>query len=196
MGKIAVFGGSFDPVHKAHVQIVKEALSSFDLKKVIFVIAYAPPHKIKQHADIADRIEMLKLALESEDPEKIEISLYEAEQQKKIYSYETLDHFKKLYPDDEICMIIGSDSLLDLPNWKNPEYLTSQYKFIVAKRPGVVIDKETKFLESCLFIDKEIADISSTKIRELINKGDNAVLDFIDEKVYDYIKEHKLYMSI
>ncbi|MCL2390824.1 MAG: nicotinate (nicotinamide) nucleotide adenylyltransferase [Endomicrobia bacterium] len=193
MGKIAVFGGSFDPPHKAHIQIAKEALSSFDLKKIIFVIAYAPPHKVKLYADISDRIAMLKLALESESPEKTEIGYYEVEQGRKVYSYETLDHFKKIYPDDEIFMIIGSDSLLDLPNWKNIEYLASQYKFIVAKRPGAVIERGTKFLERCLIIDKEMRDISSTEIRDLVSKNNGLAADFTDEKVYDYIKKQKLY---
>ncbi|MDR1695476.1 MAG: nicotinate (nicotinamide) nucleotide adenylyltransferase [Endomicrobium sp.] len=194
MEKIAVFGGSFDPPHKAHVQIAKEALKAFDLKKVIFVPAYAAPHKTKQYADISDRIEMLKIALASENPDKTEIGLYEARQRRKVYSYETLDHFKKIYPDNEIFMIIGSDSLLDLPGWKNIEYLASQYKFIVAKRPGAVIEEGTKFTDRCLFIDKETEDISSSEIRGLISKNDGSVLDFIDEKVYGYIKERKLYI--
>ncbi len=76
MIKIAVFGGSFDPVHKSHIQLVKFVLESYDFKKIIFVVAYAPPHKSKQYASIEDRVAMLKLA--NAGLPKIEISLYEA----------------------------------------------------------------------------------------------------------------------
>ncbi|MCL2145174.1 MAG: nicotinate (nicotinamide) nucleotide adenylyltransferase [Endomicrobia bacterium] len=191
MNKIVIFGGSFDPVHKAHIDMAKETLKLQGVGKVIFVPAYIPAHKTSQFADINDRIAMLKLAVNN--IEKTEISFFEAEKQDIVYSYQTLDYFKSLYPDNEILMLIGSDSLKDLPTWKNIEYLASQYKFIVAKRPGSVIEKGTKFLDRCIFPDIPAKDISSTLIRKLLKENDEQVKELLDGNVYDYIKARGLY---
>jgi nicotinate-nucleotide adenylyltransferase len=191
MNKIAVFGGSFDPVHKSHIQIAKFVLNFFELKKLIFVIAYSPPHKIKQYACVDDRIVMLKLA--AGNLEKTEISLYEVQRRETVYSYQTLDYLQSLYSKDEIYMVIGSDSLLDLSAWGNIDYLTERYKFIVAKRSGIKINEDTKYLDKCVFIDQEIENISSTKIRELIKKDSTKIVPLLDEKVYNYIIKNGIY---
>ncbi|MDR2351393.1 MAG: nicotinate (nicotinamide) nucleotide adenylyltransferase [Endomicrobium sp.] len=191
MSKIAIFGGSFDPVHKSHIQLVKFALESCDFKKVIFVIAYTPPHKSKQYANIDDRIAMLSIA--TKGLPQIEISLYELLKKKIVYSYQALDYFQSLYPEDEIYMIIGSDSLLELPTWKNIDYLSSRYKFMVVKRPGVKIKKDTKYLDRCIVAQNETKDISSTKIRQMIKEDSKKSKLFLDKKVYSYIVKRRLY---
>ncbi|MDR1511268.1 MAG: nicotinate (nicotinamide) nucleotide adenylyltransferase [Endomicrobium sp.] len=192
MSKIAIFGGSFDPVHKSHIQIATLALKSFNLKELIFVVAYAPPHKRRQYADIKDRISMLKLV--THNVNKIKISCYEAQKRKVVYSYQTLDHFQNLYFFDEIYMIIGSDSLLNLSTWENIDYIVTHYKFIIAKRPNIEISSNIKYLDRCVFIDKEIEDISSTKIRELIKLDPMMAASLLDKKVYDYIAQKQLYV--
>lgn len=191
MHKIAIFGGSFDPIHKSHIQTVKLAFKSFNLKKMFFVIAYTPPHKAKQYAHIKDRISMLKLA--AGNMQKTEISLYEARKLETVYSYQTLDYFNTLYAEDEIYMVIGSDSLLDLPTWRNVDYMAGRYKFIVAKRPGFEVNKNVKYLDRCVFIDKETEDISSTKIRKFVKKDYKKAASFLDKKVYNYIIQNGLY---
>ncbi|MCL1971933.1 MAG: nicotinate (nicotinamide) nucleotide adenylyltransferase [Endomicrobia bacterium] len=191
MNKIAVFGGSFDPVHKAHAEMAKETLKIHGIEKIIFVPAYIPPHKTKQFANIDDRIAMLRLAVNN--IEKTEISFFEAEKQEAVYSYQTLDYFRTLYPDSEILMLIGSDSLRDLHTWKNIDYLVSNYRFIVAKRPDVVIGKNEKYAGRCIFLDVPIQNISSTQIRKLLEKNDEMVKDMLDKNVYEYIKKRGLY---
>ena len=191
MHKIAIFGGSFDPVHKSHIQTAELAFKSFDLKKMIFVIAHTPPHKTKQYAYIEDRISMLKLA--TENIQKTEISLYEAQKLETVYSYQTLDYFNSLYPEDEIYMVIGSDSLLDLPTWKNIDYMSGRYKFIVAKRAGFEVNKNVKYLDRCVFIDKETEDISSTEIRRLVKEDYKKAASLLNKKVYNYIIQNGLY---
>ncbi|MDR0977831.1 MAG: nicotinate (nicotinamide) nucleotide adenylyltransferase [Endomicrobium sp.] len=191
MSKIAVFGGSFDPVHNSHIQIVEFALESRKFTKVIFVPAYSPPHKSRQYAAVEDRIAMLRLAVQGLGG--IEINLYEVLKKGVVYSYQTLDHFHYLYPHDEIYMIIGSDSLLDLPTWKNIDYLAGSYKFMVVKRPGVKIGKNTKYLDRCIFAENEAGDISSTMIRHMIKENSQKTHLFLNEKVYDYIVKRRLY---
>jgi nicotinate-nucleotide adenylyltransferase len=191
MSKIAVFGGSFDPVHNAHIQLLNFALKSCNLKKIICVIAYSPPHKSKQYASIDDRIIMLKLA--TKRLSQIEISLYEVLKKDVVYSYQTLDYFQSLYPKDEIYMIIGTDSLLELSTWKNIDYLAGHYKFMVVKRPGIKIKKNTKYLDRCIFAQDETKNISSTEIRHLIKKNLKKAEQFLDENVYNYIVKRRLY---
>ena len=191
MGKIAVFGGSFDPVHKGHIQIAEAVLKEIAPSKLIFVPAFAPPHKVRQYADIYDRIAMLKLAIAG--LKEAEISYFEAEKQEIVYSYRTLDYFQGIYPKDEIMMVVGSDSLLDLPDWKNIDYLTGKYKFIVAKRPDIKFDFRTKYFDRCVFLRDEIADISSTRIRDLICGQNRQAQELLDENVLAYIKENGLY---
>jgi nicotinate-nucleotide adenylyltransferase len=191
MNKIAIFGGSFDPIHRSHIQIAKVVLESVDCKKLIFVVAYAPPHKIRQYVCIEDRLYMLKLA--TKNMRQIEINLYEAQKHKIVYSYQTLDYFQSLYPKDDIYMVIGSDSLLDLPTWKNIDYLVNHYKFIVVKRSKIEIIKNTKYLGKCILIDKEIENISSTEVRELIKEDSEKAASLLDKEVYNYIVQNKLY---
>jgi nicotinate-nucleotide adenylyltransferase len=90
-------------------------------------------------------------------------------------------------------MVIGSDSLLDLPTWKNIYYMVSRYKFIVAKRPGFEVNKNVKYLDRCVFIDKEMEDISSMKIRRLVKEDYKKAASLLDKKVYNYIIENGLY---
>ena len=191
--RVAVFGGSFDPIHKAHTEIARLALAEMDLEGIIFVPAWQAPHKRGHFAKPQDRLEMLKIALNG--IAKVQISLYEIDKGDKVYSYQTLDHFQFIYPNDEIFLIIGSDSLNDLPTWKNIDYLASKYRFIMAKRLGISSDERTPFYDRCLFLSREIADISSTQIRTLLNSDDKKARAFLDEKVYRYIKDHGLYSN-
>ncbi|MDR2616572.1 MAG: nicotinate (nicotinamide) nucleotide adenylyltransferase [Endomicrobium sp.] len=191
MSKIAIFGGSFDPVHKAHIQISEAVLKTFNLKKLIFVVSYTPPHKDKQYANVKDRVEMLRLA--TKNLNNVEVSLYEAEKQNIVYSYQTLDYFQKMYQPDEICMVIGSDSLADLPTWKNIDYLASKYKFIVARRPGICVNSDTKYLDRCIFVYKEIANISSSLVRCCLKNNKQEASKMLCASVYNYIIENGLY---
>ncbi|MDR0985170.1 MAG: nicotinate (nicotinamide) nucleotide adenylyltransferase [Endomicrobium sp.] len=195
MNKIAVFGGSFDPVHISHVKIAELVIKVFNFKKIIFVAACCPPHKKKCYASIEDRINMLKLAT-YEIRENVEISLYET-YKKKVYSWETLNYFSSIYPTMNIYMIIGSDSLLDLSNWERIDYIINHYKFIVARRFGIkLINKSVKYLNNCIFLNKEIDAISSTRIRHLVKLNDKLVSKLLNYKVYKYILKNKLYKNV
>ena len=108
--KIGILGGTFDPIHNAHIEIAKNALEQFKLDKVWIMPTPNPPHKDKANiTSVEDRVNMFKLAIENIDG--LELCDYEIKKEGKVYSADTLTELKELYPDDKFYFIIGSDSL-------------------------------------------------------------------------------------
>lgn len=196
MGRIGLFGGTFDPPHIGHIELAKEVLSRFSLDKIIFIPAGNPPHKTdKVITDKVHRFEMVKISIKESD--KFLLSDFDVKNEKPNYSYLTIEHFKNAYPDDEIFFIVGEDSYRDFPLWKNYPDILSLCSFIVVNRPGVLdIDYFTKYKNiapdhSALFLDDFSCDLSSTDLREQLAKG-NAE-NSLPSGVAEYIKRHKLY---
>jgi nicotinate-nucleotide adenylyltransferase len=193
MSKIAIFGGSFDPIHKAHVQIAKLALKLYKLDKIFFVIAIKPPHKSRQYANITDRLNMLHIA--THNLQKIEVSLYEVNQNKTVYSYQTLDYFQKQYSKAKIYMIIGSDCVLNFHQWNNICYISKHYNLIVVKRKGIDLSINSRlcYYSNYNFINNDVCDISSTTLRKLIKDNSTKAKVFLNPQVYNYILQNDLY---
>ena len=198
--KICISGGTFDPIHKGHIEIAKIALSQFNLDKVIFM----PTGNSYMKSDVTPsihRYNMLKLAIEGVD--KFEISDLEIKRAGYTYTKDTVVYFKENYPDDELYFLIGTDTLFMLEKWYMPEYLFKNLIFIVAKRgdaESVAKAEELieKFNADIRFMHNDIIDISSTEIRE---EFDNKSYDefnnrFFDKKVFEYIKENHLYKEM
>ena len=118
--KIAVFGGSFDPVHREHIHLVEAAIRSLALDKLFVMPAGQPPHK-KNKALLADkdRLELCRLAFL--DNEKVVVSDYEIAKGGTSYTYLTCQYFRALYPDADIYWLVGTDMLRDFPTWRNPQ---------------------------------------------------------------------------
>ena len=190
MSKIGVLGGSFDPVHNAHLEIAKKAFDEFGLDLVIFVPAYLPPHKKKLEVSDEHRLNMISLCIESNP--KFLLDKFEIESKKIIYSFQTLDYLQNKYSGNSIKLIIGSDTFNQLNTWKKPDYIAEKYGFLVMKRPNVIIDLSSKYCRFSLFSQILTEDISSTQIRKKIkNKED--VAGYIPKKVLNYIKDRNLY---
>ncbi|MDR0890836.1 MAG: nicotinate (nicotinamide) nucleotide adenylyltransferase [Endomicrobium sp.] len=191
MRKIAIFGGSFDPIHKAHINVAKLALQLCNLNKIIFVLSTRPPHKIKQHANILDRINMLNIAIAKF--KKFELSLYEANQNKTVYSYQTLDYFQRQYTHDKIYLIVGSDCFLNFHSWNNISHIKEYYNLIVISRPGYPLSYSDN--NNYIFLNKTMYNISSTAIRQAIKQSKNikAVISYLNKGVYNYILKNNLY---
>ncbi len=197
MGKIGLFGGTFDPPHSGHIALAAAVFEKFHLDKIIFIPAGNPPHKTdKKVTDKLHRYEMIKLAT-CENP-KFFISDFDIKNKNPNYSYITIEHFKKLYPDDEILFIIGEDSYRDLPLWKNYPKILSLCTFIVVNRPNVQdFDYYNKYrtIESshkALFLNDFAYDLSSTELRKNIATGNFNPKD-LPTGVWEYIKNNKLY---
>ncbi len=198
MKKIAVFGGSFNPVHKEHKKIVEEALKALDADKLIVMPAGKPPHK--KGAVIADgkvRKKLLELAFS--DLKNVEVSDYELKKEGLSYTFETLEYLNALYKSEKTYFLVGTDMLFDFPTWRNPDRILAAATLFVTRREGEDEEKAERFFNE--HFDKKVEfspyigkNVSGTKIRAYLALGLDAS-EFLDEKVYDYIKENGLYLE-
>ncbi|WP_083657057.1 nicotinate (nicotinamide) nucleotide adenylyltransferase [Poseidonibacter parvus] len=160
--RLAVFGGSFDPVHIAHEAIVNEALKELNIDKLIVVPTYLNPFKNSFNYEPNIREQLLRKVFSKTS--KVEICDYEVKQKRAVYSIETIKYLKNLYKPSKIYLIIGADNVKDLNKWQGIEELKSLVDFVVASRSGFIDNNFTKFKN--LKVD---IDISSTKLRDKID---------------------------
>ena len=183
--RIGIFGGSFDPIHIGHLIICNIIKEELKLDKIIFVPAYRSPHKnTSRFTSPQIRYEMVKLAIE--DNEGFELSDYEITQDKSVYSIETINHMEKEFPENELYLIIGSDSYDNFSKWKDPEILKKKVKLVIASRDYKEIDKENYLAKT------PNIQISSSMIRDRINKK-LSIKYLVNSKVEHYIYEKSLY---
>ncbi|MCX8085167.1 MAG: nicotinate-nucleotide adenylyltransferase [Calditerrivibrio sp.] len=212
MKKIALFGGTFNPVHKGHINLATEVQKIFNFDKFLFIPAKLPPHKNYPIASPSDRIRMLQLATEDLDQNIFDISDIEVKRDKKSYTYLTLLDFNKIYKPNELFFVVGTDIFSTIETWQNWQELFKLSNFVVVNRPehpieSMLLKIPPKLLKYVINIEdfqfgmsekiiltkiKEIP-ISSTDIREMIK--DNKMLDYLPDKVYNYIIEKKLYQE-
>ena len=121
--KYGIMGGTFNPIHYAHLFIANEVMDSFKLDKIIFMPTGTPPHKNNLNIDAFHRYTMTKLAIANNS--KFAISDIEVLNEDVSYSVDTITKMKNLHPDIDFYFITGTDAILDLPNWKDPETLLS-----------------------------------------------------------------------
>ena len=195
--KVALFGGSFNPVHNEHINIVKAAIKCLSLDKVIIMPSNITPSKRgRMLASAADRLNMCSLAFKG-IPEAV-VSDYEISQRGISYSYITCRKFKEEYPDDERYFIIGGDMLKNFSNWKYPEEILKCVTLAVCAREDENEFKKAKAEFSFRFgkplkeIDYIGAKVSSTRIRARAALGENLV-ELVTPEVERYIEENSLY---
>ena len=169
---IAIFGGSFDPVHLGHIEVVKKALEDKDIDKVIIIPNYLNPLKNSFSAPPELRLKWLKKVFKNF--ENAEVSDFEIKQNRPVYSIETINHYKPKY------FIIGSDNLKTLHKWKDIDEILKKIEFIVAKR-GEIDNNILKKYGIKKVIDIDIP-ISSTEIR-------NCKFKYLPKKIEKEIKE-------
>lgn len=199
MKRYGMMGGTFNPIHLAHLYIAYEAKEALNLDKVIFMVAGNPPHKTEANViDSNYRYDMVEMAIK--DYSGFEISDYEIQKQGYSYTYETLKYLKGDEGDIEVFFIAGADSLMDIEKWKNPELVLSNCTFVAFNRGDYskeTLEEQKKKLEdkynsNIILLDISNLDISSSMIRERIMNG-KRVDFFIPDKVMNYIEQNKLY---
>ncbi len=205
--KIGIMGGTFDPIHNGHLTIAETAYKQFGLNRIWFMPNGNPPHKARTAigSAVEHRIHMVKLAIEGHDGFRLE--LYEADKKSISFSYETMEHFTKIYPEDEFYFIIGADSLFAIEKWVHPERLFPTCTILAAYRGKKNTTEEMerqieqqiqylkgKYAAKLELLMSPLVDVSSTELRERIREG-KSIAAFVPDKVEKYIAEEGLYGS-
>jgi nicotinate-nucleotide adenylyltransferase len=191
MSKVGIFGGTFDPIHNGHLITAQYVLEERKLDNIIFMPNNVSPHKIGiKSASTADRLEMLKLAVEPNPAFKY--STYEIEKGDVSYTVNTLRDLKSEYENIEL--IIGLDNLLVFDEWYEPDEIAELAQLIVLKRESELSNEPNRFFEIAKLINTPVIEISSTEIRQRVER--KLPIDFlVPEKVKEYILDKKLYQS-
>lgn len=188
MALIALFGGTFDPVHNGHLAIAREAVARFDLDRVLFVPAANPPHKLRgAAASYEDRVRMAELACCGHP--RFEVSRIEAGTARS-YSIDTIErlHAAGVAP---LAFLIGADAFAEIQTWHRWRDVVASVEFLVVTRPGAAYQiPEGARVRS---IEGLELPISSSEIRARLAHADYDVP--VPEPVIRYIREHGLYQS-
>lgn len=181
--KTAIFGGTFDPIHCAHLEMARRAADQFALDRVLFIPAGNPPHK---HADtpFQHRYRMVELACAA-DPRFVASRIEEGKQ--KSYSIDTIERVKAA--NGEVFFIIGSDAFAEIETWRRWQDVVRAVEFIVAARPGhqIVIPPSARVQR----LDTLESPVSSSEIRDALARGETP--PELPPAVADYIRANGLY---
>lgn len=197
--KVGILGGTFDPIHVAHLILAEQAWQQFKLDTVLIMPSGDPPHKKEREITSAShRVRMLQLAIE--DNKHFKLSNVEVEREGTTYTAETLTGLCRYNPDCNYYFIIGADSLFQLEQWRQPEIIMSHSILLVAVRG----DYKMPQLEKRIDYLKEQYDaqiyllhtpdimISSSLIREHVQRGES-IRYLVPKDVEKYIYQNKLY---
>lgn len=190
--KIGLFFGSFNPIHVGHLIIANHMATQTDLDRVWLVVSPHNPLKPKKSlARDFDRLHLARLGIG--DNPLIEASNVEFGLPQPSYTVDTLAFLKEKYPDREFALIMGSDNLASLNQWKNYEQLLSGYDIYVYRRPGVELGPYADHprVKIC---EAPLLDISATYIRECLREG-RSVRYLVPEAVFEYLDSSNLYRS-
>lgn len=197
--KLGILGATFDPVHKAHLQMAKYALDYCEY--VLLTPCTKPPHK--DHESITeDSIRYMLLCLALDGYERLIASDIELKRKTTTYTIDTLRQVKEEYPAfDEIVYIIGADTLFQLTTWKEHEEVFKLCSFLVFEREGFTrkqIHERIDILKkdynaNIIFDTRSVSEISSSAIRKAIAEDDDSIEWMLDKRVYRYIKENGIF---
>lgn len=188
--KIAIYGGSFNPMHIGHEKIVDYVLKNLDMDKIIIIPVGIPSHRENNLEQSNIRLKICREIFKNN--KKVEVSDIEIKAEGKSYSYDTLLKLIEIYgKDNEFFEIIGEDSLKNLKTWKNYKELLNLCKFIVFRRKddkNTEIDSEFLNNKNIIILENEYYNISSTEIRNKVkNKED--ISGLVNEKVKNLIEK-------
>lgn len=196
---IGVFGGTFDPIHIGHLTVAEEVRVKLGIDRLLFVPAGQPWLKADRPVSpVEHRLEMLSLAIA--DNHHFTISTIEVDRPGPSYTVDTVADIKRYLEDSvRIFLVLGSDALAELPQWKEPSRLVQMCQLVAFNRPSAPL-YSLELLESAIpgisqhisFVEVSQIDISATQIRNLVAQG-ASLRKLVPQAVEWYILEHKLY---
>jgi nicotinate-nucleotide adenylyltransferase len=190
MDTVGILGGTFDPPHAGHIIMARRVLERLPATKVWFAPAPHPPHKNPREITAYEkRKAMLEIALE--DEEGMELSLVEEHRPGPSYTVDLLRHIKE-GSGDELLLIVGADTVADLPNWKDPAIVLQLATLVVFPRTGYSSMAPAADRASIVLFEEPVIDVSSTRIREAYRRGTpNAA--WVPAAVHKFILDNSLY---
>ena len=209
---IGVFGGTFDPIHYGHLRTAFELQQAVSLEEVRFIPCGDPPHKSITAANALQRFEMVEIAIRDHD--KFLADDREVVRKGASYTVDTLDSLRAEFPNASLCLILGMDAFLGLPNWYQWQRILELANIIVAHRPGwrkptdgrlkeILMDQGTAFPDELhwhhagrIYIHAVTQlEIASSRIRDLVQSGNNTRFLLPDE-VNEYILKPHCYTEL
>jgi nicotinate-nucleotide adenylyltransferase len=208
--KLAILGGTFDPVHAAHLAIAEAVRDRFGVDRVLLVPAHRPPHKGRALTAFDHRLAMVQIACRGRP--RLEASACEASRAGPSYTVDTLAHFRAgLEPADPLFFVLGSDSLADLPSWREPDRILRLANLIVAPRPGAGRRQAAEAVRGTLgarieeppaaeppeagriyWLEVPESEVSGSDIRRRV-RGGAGIGGLVPAPVAEYILRHRLY---
>lgn len=197
--RIALFGGTFDPPHRGHLAIATAAADAFALDRVLFAPVGRQPLKLEaRSAPYIDRLSMVMLVCEHDHRFKPSSLDAPNPNGKPNYTVDTLAMLRALYPEAALFSLVGADSFLALPHWREPRRLLELAEWIVVSRPGFSLDSLatsglTPQERSRVHLVEAVHEsVSATELRQRLSEG-NSCEGLILPEVLDYIRAHRLY---
>ena len=198
--RIGILGGTFDPPHVAHLILAEEARLQLGLQTVLWVPAGVPWRKAdRQVSPVSDRVEMVRRAISGNDG--FELCAVEAEEKGPSHMVKTLEVVGGQYQESELFLVLGSDALVDLPNWRDPARLIALARLALASRgedgEGLLgsVERELPGVSNrIVWVAMPKIEISSTELRRRVDDG-RGVRYFVPDNVRQYIREAGLYRS-
>lgn len=193
LARLGILGGTFDPIHLAHLWMAEHAREALGLDKVLLVPAGRPPHKPgRPISDFSHRLMMTQLAIAHAPG--LEASTLEADVATPSFTIDTLRRVQAAEPAAQLWLIIGSDSLRDLPSWRDPEAIFAAAGLAVLPRPGEV-ETLPRSGAKIDWLDGPRFQLSSTDLRERVASG-RSIRFLVPESVRVYIEEQRLYRDV
>lgn len=194
--RIGLLGGTFDPIHAGHLAAAKAAIDCEALDRVLFAPAAQPPHRPPAVARAEQRLEMCRLAIAGES--RFEVTDLELTRTGPSYTVDTLSELHRMYPGDELFLILGWDAARLFPTWRRPDEVRSLASIVVVGRPGSDAPGQADLepvglggdgVSICL---EPTPDVSASEIRSAVGAGES-ITGKVPPSVEQYIAAHGLY---
>ena len=199
--RVGIFGGTFDPIHYGHLIVAEQAREQAELDQVWFVPSARPPHKTDRPVSSFDRrAEMLSLALAGHE-DRFRVETIEKDRSGLSYTADTLDALNASHPNTDWFLLLGADSVQDLPGWHEPLRIIDRATLLIASRPGHTLWSAAELAAGLgtdekrvrlKVVDVPLIDIASRDLRQRATEG-RSLLFQLPHAVEVYVREKKLY---